>query len=75
MLLMQAKNFVIRCIIQKHSAKIDEYFLIGVNWVGGRSVERDPLIYLFLEKVQMFTKTNTIIGKDILSGFELKISR
>jgi len=49
MLLMQAKNFAIRCIIQKHSAKIDEYFLIGVNWVGGRSVERDPLIYLFLE--------------------------
>ena len=72
---MQAKNFVIRCIIQKHSAKIDDYFLIGVNWVGGRSVKTDPLIYLFLEKVQMITKTNTIIGKDILSGFELKISR
>ena len=44
MILMQAKNFVIRCIIQKHSAKIDDYFLIGVNWVGGRSVETDPLI-------------------------------
>ena len=72
---MQAKNFVICVLFKCNSAKkvINTFNRREFGW--GAIVETDPLIYLFLEKVQMFTKTNSIIGKDILSGFELKISR
>ncbi len=56
--------------------KIDEYFAAGVKWIWVVNPKnRDLIIYQGDKEPKKLRENDTLIGEDILSGFELKISK
>ena len=56
--------------------KIDEYFAAGVKWIWVVNPKnRHLIIYQGDKEPKKLRENDTLIGEDILSGFELKISK